>query len=371
MKIQNSLPYISNMNFKGHEAKKLDTILVHKRSDYGSEAIIRQLESIANRHKISIKPIRYYTSNIWIQDLMLFAPNKKVIAANYRYASGYADEYGLEPDELTNNKNTMRTKHIDGGNIFFVKDRDGKDVILTAKNTDGTCDLAGYENVLEPDKLIQLPHADYHADLFITPIGDNKILVANDKLMQDGLERILEACVLYTAENPEDESTQEIEKVSKKLLEIIDMFDESIQEYKFKGDDEKAAEILRENGFEVIPVPSRVHYLGGWFFQDDKEKLTHVLNYSNAITFKDRNNETVLIAGKSGLEKKIGLTKDIAEKIGIDFESLFKEAVSPHIKAENIHFIEGDPKKPISEILEENKGGLHCMCIEIPDYFKI
>ena len=149
------------------------------------------------------------------------------------------------------------------------------------------------------------------------------------------------------------------------------MFDESIQEYKFKGDDEKAAEILRENGFEVIPVPSRVHYLGGWFFQDDKEKLTHVLNYSNAITFKDRNNETVLIAGKSGLEKKIGLTKDIAEKIGIDFESLFKEAVSPHIKAENIHFIEGDPKKPISEILEENKGGLHCMCIEIPDYFKI
>ena len=27
-------------------------------------------------------------------------------------------------------------------------------------------------------------------------------------------------------------------------------------------------------------------------------------------------------------------------------------------------------KKPISEILEENKGGLHCMCVEIPDFSK-
>ncbi len=368
MNVQNSIPKIQKINFKGHEAKKLDTILVHKRDDYGSDALLKQLDAIASAHKVSVEPIRYY-SDIWIQDQIYFTPNKKVISPNYRYATGYADSYGLEPDELINNTNPYRTRHVEGGNIFFAKNKDGKEVILTAKNADGKCELEGYENCLGPDKVIALPHADYHADLFITPIGDNKILVANDNLMLDGLNRILEACVFYTADNPDDKSSKDIEKVAKKLLEVIESFEESTAKYKFKGCDEKAAQILQDNGFEVIPVPSRVYYLGGWKEKNSKEKITHLLNYSNAITFKDRNNEPVLIAAKSGLEKKIGLTPAIAQKIGIDFESLFREAVGSHIKQENIHFIQGDKKRPISDILESNKGGLHCMCVEVPDYY--
>ena len=369
MKAQHSIPQISNIKFKGHEAKRLDTILVHKRDTYGSDAILKQLESIATSHRINVKPIRYY-SDIWIQDQIYFTPNKKVISPNYRYATAYADEYGLDPDQLINNTNAYKTKHVEGGNIFFVKDKDGKQVILTAKNADGKSELEGYENCLGPDKLIQLPHADYHADLFITPIGDNKILVANDNLMLESLDKVLEACVMFVADNPEDGSAKEIERIAQKLVEVIETFEESKEKYKFKGADEEAAKILKENGFEVIPVPSRVYYLGGWEKKNSKEKITHLLNYSNALTFKDRNNETVLVTAKSGLEKKIGLTPEIAKKIGIDFESLFREAVSPHIKPHNIHFIQGDKKNPISDILEENKGGLHCMCVEIPDYYE-
>lgn len=368
MKVQHSNPQMLNIKFKGHEAKKLDTILVHKRDAYGSEAILKQLEAIATRHRVNVEPIRYY-SDIWIQDQILFTPNRKVISPNYRYANAYADIYGLEPDELICNTNKMKTKHVEGGNIFFVKDKDGKDVILTAKNAEGFCDLEGFENCLEPDKVIQLPHADYHADLFITPIGDNKILVANDNLMLESLDKVLEACVFFAEENPDDESANEVRKVAQKLVEVIESFEESKEKYKFKGADEETAQILKDNGFEVIPVPSRVYYLGGWEKKNSKEKITHLLNYSNALTFKDRNNEPVLIAAKSGLEKKIGLTPEIAKKIRIDFESLFKAAVSKHIKPQNIHFIQGDRKRPIADILEECKGGLHCMCTEIPDYY--
>ena len=98
--------------------------------------------------------------------------------------------------------------------------------------------------------------------------------------------------------------------------------------------------------------------------------MTHQLNYSNAVTFKNDKNETILIAAKSGLEKQLGLTDTIAKKIGIDFENLFRESISAHIKPENVHFIEGDKRRPISNILEECKGGLHCMCVEVPDYYE-
>ena len=367
MKIINSFPTNTYTSFKGHEAKKLSTILVQKDKRFGAEAILKQLDAIASQHKVKVEPIRYY-SGPWIQDEIYFTPNKKVISANYRYASGYADIYGLEPDELTNNSNQFRTKEVDGGNILFVTDKNGKQVILTAKNKDGICELEGYDNVLSPDKIIQLPRADYHADLFVTPIGDNKVLVANDKLMLEGLDRILEACVLFVADNPDDKNAKEIEEVSKKLLAIIEMFEECTDQYKFKGCDEEAANILQENGFEVIPVPSRVYNFEKWNKENNTEDITHLLNYSNAMTFKNGNDETVLITAKSGLEKRIGLTEEIAKKIGIDFETLFREAVSKHIKPENVHFILGDKDKPISDILEEYKGGLHCMCTEVPDY---
>ena len=369
MKIQNSFPQISNINFKGHEAKKLERILVHQNEFYGSDAILRELDAIASRHKVSVERVKYFP-NTWIQDEIYFTPNKKVISSNYRYATGYADILGLEPDEITNNSNQYRTKHVDGGNLFFVTDKDGRQVILSGRNKEGYSELEGYENVFEADKVITLPRADYHLDLFITPIGDNKILVADDDLMLDGLYRILEACVTFTEENPQDASTKDIKQVAGNLIELIDSFDECKHKYLNKGCEKEAAKILQDNGFEVIPVPSRIYNFTKWHSPKNRENLTHQLNYSNAVTFKNDKNETILIAAKSGLEKQLGLTDTIAKKIGIDFENLFRESISAHIKPENVHFIEGDKRRPISNILEECKGGLHCMCVEVPDYYE-
>lgn len=369
MKISNNFKYCSQISFKGHEAKKLDSILVHKNDEFGSDAILKQLDNIARQHNVQVQKVKYFP-DAWIQDEIYFAPNKKVFSSNYNYAFAYAQMYGLEAESLTNKDNPYRFFHVDGGNIFFVSDKDGRQVVLTAKDVDGTSKLKGQEDTFGVDEIIQLPRADYHADLFVTPIGDNKILVANDKLMLDGLNKMLLACYNFILKHPNDKSNDEIYIFSEKLTKLKEDFERDIQEYNFKGCDEKTAKLLREKGFEVIPVPSRIYNFKKWKNEHNRDFVTHLLNYSNSITFKNRKNETVLIAAKSGLEKELGLTPEISEKIGIDFEKLFIDAVKPHIRPNNVHFILGDKNIPISKILEEKKGGLHCMCVEVPDFYK-
>lgn len=341
---------------------------MHQNSEDGCDSIIQQLDAIASQHRIRVEKIKYFNTT-WIQDEMYFSPNKKVISPNYRYATGYAERFGLEPDSITSNTNPPRYKDVDGGNVYFVTDKDGKQVILTARGKQGECELEGYENTFGDCKVITLPRADYHADLFVTPIGDNKILVANDKLMLEGLTKIEKACSSFIENNPLDESRYEVKIVERRIKDIKKSFEDCIDRYKYKGADEETIEILKQNGFKTIPVPSRIYNFEKWNNPKNTENLTHLLNYSNAITFKDRRNETVLIAAKSGIEKRIGLTNEIAQKIGIDFEKLFINAISEHIKPENVHFIRGNTAKPISDILEERKGGLHCMCIEVPDFY--
>lgn len=367
MQIRNSSKNNLITNFKGHEAKKLHSILVHQNNNDGSEAIFKDLTAIATQHKVKVEKIKYFDTT-WIQDKIYFTPNKKVVSDNANYSIYYANKFGVTPDILKRKNNNYAQNHIDGGNIFFVTDKEGNQVILTAKNTDGSCELNECENIFNAKKVIALPRTDYHADLFITPIGNNKILVANDELMLEGLYKILEACVFYVIDNPTDKDCKEIEKLSCKILELMDSFTNCIENYNFKDSDKETLKILSDNGFEVIPVPSRIYNFNKWKNSDNNEYITHLLNYSNAITFKNEANETILITGKSYLEKKLGFTDEIIKKIGIDFEMLFKESLSPHIKPNNVYFISGDSQNPISKILEEKKGGLHCMCVEVPEF---
>lgn len=365
MNVQNFPNKVQNISFKGLEAKKLDYILVTQNQDFGSNEIINQLEAIAAQHKILVQKAIYYNT-AWLQDELYFTPNRNIFSSNYNYASFYADVYNSEIETLKNKKYTCTDKHIDGGNIFFVTDKNGKQVLLSAKNQYGECEAEGYEKEYNVDKIIPLPRADYHADLFITPIGDNKILVANDNLMIKGMEKIITACYDYIKKNPTDEENDEIELVADRINTLKSSFKKCQKNYTYKDCDEEAAKVLENNGFEVIKVPSRIYNFEKWHSPKNKDYLTHLLNYSNAITFKTRNNEPVLITGKSGIERKLGLTKSISDKIGINFEKLFIDSISKHIKPQNVHFISGARNRPISEILENFKGGLHCMCSEVP-----
>lgn len=363
-----TIPKISVVqNFKGHEARKLDAIYVHQNKHFGSDALMKQLQAIASLYRIDVIRDKYY-STPWIQDCFCFTPDGKVLADNHFYGQEYADIHGLEYKYIDHKESQFIQKFVAGGNLLFVTDKDGKKVAITARNLEGLSEVEGYEEEFGVDKVISLPHVDYHADLFVTPIGDNKILIANDDLMLKQLDEMLDKALDYMHKHPNDEDIEQIELFTTCLIESLYDFREVVGKYYYKGADEKAAKQLENEGFEVIRIPSRIYNFNDWNDNSYYEKISHQLNYSNAITFKNRKNEPVLIIGKSDFPRKCGLTPEISKKLGIDFEDAFKKSIYPHVKPENIHFITGDKKMPISNILENFKGGLHCMCVELPEY---
>lgn len=356
----NKLNVYSKTNFKGHEAKPLEAIVVQSKC-YGAEKIFAQMEAIANQYKVKVIKAPP-AADTWIQDDMIVTHDKRV--------TGYSEE--LEELFKEYNLTYFKAPHkgrfsigAEGGNLFFVTDRNGKNVLLTSKLlTDKS--IIGFENQYNVDRIIELPKADYHADLFITPIGDNKILVANDNLMLKNIEKMVQQITSFIYFNPNDKDVESLKQTREKLKELKQEFKESKNTYAYNYSDEIIAAELEREGFEVIKVPSRIYKC------ERKNNLPTLslsrrrLNYSNAVTFKTENDETVFITGKSGLDKELGITEEISKKVGIGFEKAFRDTITPHIKPEHTYFIEGSEDYPIGEILYNEAGGLHCMCAEIP-----
>ena len=353
----NIFPKINNtqINFKGHEAQPLEALVVQKTEAFNGEHLINELNAIAQQYKLNIIPSPI--DEVWTQDLFTVTPKGRVIAESEEYkkiASSYLH---------LNQEDNEKIPHEQGGNLFYVKNKKGETVIITGighleKNKVN-------KNYYQADKVIKIPKADFHVDLFLTPIGDNKILLADDNLMLEQLSKMVKK--LEIEQKKEGNSAREQQDLNIALFDVTKLYK------KFKGEisknefcsTSKIKSILQKEGFEVISVPSRIYdSLGG--------ELGHKLNYSNAVTFKTENNETVLITGKSNLNEKMGLTESIQNRIGMNFESIFIDTVKDLIKPENIHFVEGgeDHHGNLDSILWNYGGGLHCMCAEIPQIKK-
>ena len=356
----NKLNVYSKTNFKGHEAKPLEAIVVQSKC-YGAEKIFEQMEAIANQYKVKVIKAPQNTSP-WIQDDMIVTHDKRV--------TGYNEE--LEELFKEYNLTYFKAPHkgrfsigAEGGNLFFVTDRNGKNVLITSKMlTDKS--IIGFENQYNVDRIIELPKADYHADLFITPIGDNKILVANDNLMLKNIEKMVQQITSFIYFNPNDKDVESLKQTREKLKELEEEFRKNKNSFAYNYADELIASDLKKEGFEVIKVPSRIYECERHNDIPPLSLTRRKLNYSNAITFKTENNETVFITGKSELDKELGITEEISKKVGIGFEKAFRDSIKPHIKPEHTYFIEGSEYYTIGEILYNNAGGLHCMCVEIP-----
>lgn len=356
----NKLNVYSKTNFKGHEAKPLEAIVVQNRR-YGQDAIFKQLDAIASQYKVKVIKAPQKTSP-WIQDDMIVTHDKRVTGYKSELEGLFA-EYNLT--YFNPPKKGRFPVGVEGGNLFFVTDKNGKNVIITARRLDEKS-LVGLEKEFNVDRIIELQKADYHADLFITPIGDNKILVANDNLMLKNMEKMAKRISTFIDSNPDDKDVKNLREIRKKLKELTQEFRENKNTYAYNYADEIIASDLAKEGFEVIKVPSRIYECER---QNDIPPLSltkRKLNYSNAITFKTENNDTVFITGKSNLDEELGITEEISQKVGIGFERAFRNAIKPHIKPEHTYFITGSENYPISEILYNNAGGLHCMCSEIP-----
>jgi len=355
--------FIKQQNFKGLEAQHLKAIYVQGDEFLGGEALFEQLSAIAQVHKIQV--LKTYYKTPWIQDHITFTPDGRVLTEDIEAGREFAKTHRLRFDKIIDRK-TGYLHHADGGNLFFVTDKDGKRVAITAENYFHKCEARGFEEFYDVDRIIELPRADYHADLFITPIGDNKILVADDTMTLSNMLKMVEKIEKYIKENPDDKENKKYALISTRLLTLTKKYMQAKAKYAANGALNDAARILENEGFEVIRVPSVV-YKSYQEVNDLNWNLRYDLNYSNALTYKNEDDEVIYITAKSPLDDILGINKEVQEKIGIGFEKMFIESVQPHIKPENIHFILGDENFPIHAMLSEHKGGLHCMCAEVPD----
>ena len=86
----------------------------------------------------------------------------------------------------------------------------------------------------------------------------------------------------------------------------------------------------------------------------------------NANTFINKDGELVYITNSSNFDSELGISTELAKKIGCSLEDAFINSISPFIKKEHIYFIKGENNFVETTMLKEFWGGIHCTCAEIP-----
>lgn len=252
--------------------------------------------------------------------------------------------------------------HIPGGNLFIVKD--GKeDVIIVGKNELAKYDTEDIQEMYDVKNVIILPQMDYHLDLFIRPLDDKRVLVADDKITLDILHKGLQKFKNYLNTLPQDEADIYQEEYEKMYLAIRN-FESEIQ-LNNRAQTDEIEQILENNGFNILRVPARIYETE--YNSEEDSFLIQYCNFINANAFHNRFGELVYITNKSNIDERLGLTPDLSDRIGFSFEKEFVNSISDYINPEHIYFIDGEKNFISKTMLTGYQGGIHCACSEIPE----
>jgi len=247
--------------------------------------------------------------------------------------------------------------HIKGGNYFITKGLDGKEEVLIWQDELKKFDLAQLKEMFQTEKIHIIPQADYHLDLFIRPLKNKKVLIADDNLMSqilfDGLNKIKEMVV----SKPKNYR----EKYKDVFINVgiwAENFKRIIKENPFANMD-KVEEALIKGGYKPIRVPGRIFEIS-----PDGSILRHLQNYLNASVHINDKGEIVYITNKSAVDESLKLTDKIKKETGFNPEESFKKAISHYV--DKIYFVSGKNNAIGKELLPKYLGGIHCMTMEVP-----
>lgn len=250
--------------------------------------------------------------------------------------------------------------HIAGGNAFIVKDGK-KDALIVGEDELKNFSLKEIKDMFSVNKLTVLPQMDFHLDLFIRPLDNKRILLADDnkslEVLKSGIDKILE----YVNGEPNADTELCFDIINKILMRKVNLETELADNMLPKADEVEA--ILQKNGYEVIRVPGRVYRIA----EGEEKDLQHYCNYMNANVLKNKDGELVYITNKGLVDDMLGLTPELSKKFGFSFEKAFVDSISPYVKKEHIYFVSGERNSVATEMLFLNQGGIHCACMEIPE----
>lgn len=356
----------NNLTFTGYDARSFKALcLASPRLE-----IARELSAIAKKSGVDVfvasgnkvlppeklEKFEFVCHSPWAQDIAIVTPKNQFIA-DFQYSS-----YAKLLKEKFKKPLHLELSTPAGGNLYYIKDTDGKDILLAGSSAFfDFIEPARFENLYGIKKVDYIPQMDFHIDLFVRPLDHKRILIADDELtkfvLKKGLSKIHQ--LNKRTSNFDIFRKLSLNKIENNLNNALDKFEDAICENHYAKFDE-TSKILKSKGYKVYRVPGRIY---------DVNELTgdldHSLNYMNAIVTKNKKNNLVYITNKSLFDKKIGLTPEIIKASGFSFENEFIKSVRPFVKRENIYFIEGKHSE-LSGILHDTGGGIHCLVTEIP-----
>ena len=274
----------------------------------------------------------------------------------------------IHDTELAKNKKLLQDilskTHIKGGNYFITKNKQGEDELLIGQNELKKFSIEELQQIFKIKNIHPIPQADFHIDLFLRPLKDKKVLIADDNTMLETLAKGFESIKNAAFKVTEDER----EKFRIPFAKTATYFNQfkkilSINPYTNIKDVETS---LLKAGYEPIKVPSRLFEIFG---DQDGNKNSYLLkqlqNYMNANVLINDKNEVVYITNKSHLDESLGLTDEIKEKTGFSLEQAFLDKIKPYV--DKVYFVSGENNAIEKQLFAEQYGGIHCMCMEIPE----
>lgn len=410
-------------SFKGYDARELNGVLV---TDKMYADTLKKLSPktgvdvfLPNIASKSIKKERFELSQsnklMWTQDYLTVL-NHKVKAVLYDGSRDFlkrvlrATSDGMEKD--FGFKSIKAFPHLRGGNFFICNNNGKKELLISENKLIYPQEL--FQKIYDVEKIHTIPKLDYHLDLFIRPLDNGNVLVADYKMTKDGMQKGIEKIKDYIEKNNLTESERaNFEKVAENIELMIKKLDITLKFDPYKPQETlpKVITALKEAGYNPIRVPAAYHYLGGVKNKEREQELLNNFNqnmeelksmakhydpivqaatdkyielqtvkkdntknlgveiesfyennFINSIVHKKDDGKIVYITNAPLLDAKLGITPAIEQKTGFSTKNMFVESVAPYIDKENIHFID----QKITERLFKYQGGIHCTAAEIP-----
>ena len=272
----------------------------------------------------------------------------------------YDAEFNINTQIL---KSLCNKTHVKGGNYFLTKNPDGTQELLIGQSELKKFSVKELQKMFLTDKIHIIPQADFHLDLFIRPLNNKKVLIADDEMMLDTLKTAFEKIQQAVIKAPYIQKAlfqEPFIKTGSYMMGFKDVLKQN--PYAALKDVEKS---LIDAGYQPIKVPARLFdILEGESDLGKKYILRHYHNYINANVHINDKDELVYITNKSLLDQKCGLTGEIQEKTGFCFEKSFLDAIKPHV--DKVYFVSGKNNVIPESLLPDFNGGIHCMCMEVP-----
>ena len=329
MKVLNN----SVQNFKGYDAVPLKKL--HIASSWGK--IKDELVEIAKKENFSIQDSMYNCTFNQDTKVILEKENKPFLIAQehkdimQKHLPSIMLQYQMNAQMVDINENSG---FISGGNFFIGKYPNNEKWMLVGSNEKAFNDNSEKISQLygiKKENIFYVQQQDYHLDLSIRPIGYPYVLVNNPKMALEYRNKALGIKQI---------NKHELDRIAPKM-----------EQYK------KCMQQLEQAGFKPIPI--------GGVFEGG-------INFINAVVnlHEDKTISYITNSSKSNTRITSKYQEVFEKELRKKLEQLNKDNPDA-LKLANVYFVQGESHKEYNEVMENliaGAGGIHCMCLEEPNF---